>query len=294
MQIIFDTSRDSELDMRAGIAALQAYVRASYGGSTPETRPVVGEAGPTLTHPAGVVSQMQCRAVIPSVAQAAERAAAAVDAPVTGFIAGDVTAAPAAPSDAGAAASPTVPAAPSAGVPPPPNVSSPPAAPPPAASAPAAPTTSAPSVDVTGLPWDERIHAANKGTNADGRWRKKKGLNDAAFIGRIEAELRNAAPAVAPAASAPVPPPPVTQAPAAGVPPPPVTAPAPPAGPDTSTFRGLMEWVTPLMTTGKLQFGQVQGAVVAEGLQTLSDMSQPQHAASVPRVYAALAALVAQ
>lgn len=53
----------------------------------------------------------------------------------------------------------------------------------------AAPTGT--GLDTQGLPWDGRIHAANKATNADGSWRQKRGLNDLALKARVEAELRD-------------------------------------------------------------------------------------------------------
>ena len=234
--------------------------------------------------------------------------------PAMGFIPGPVAAA--APSDAGAAASQTAPEAPTAGVPPPPTESAPPAAAPTASSAPAAPTNSAQGVDVTGLPWDIRIHAANAGKNADGRWRKKKGLNDAAYVARIETELRTGgAPAsAAPPASAPppptltdvvVPPPPLAQAPAAPTAPvtqqlatptastaAPIAPPPPPAGPDVSTFPGFLQWLTPLMTTGKLPFPIIMAELAKHGMSQLSDLNDPVKAQKLPEIYAALAATV--
>ena len=56
----------------------------------------------------------------------------------------------------------------------------------------------APTVDKTGLPWDERIHAKNKATNADGSWRKKKGVHETT-VTVVEAELRGVAPQPIPA-----------------------------------------------------------------------------------------------
>jgi len=60
-----------------------------------------------------------------------------------------------------------------------------------APTAPAAPTTHASGVaiDKAGLPWDARIHSSSKAINADGTWRKRKGLNDEGLVKRIEAEL---------------------------------------------------------------------------------------------------------
>lgn len=63
------------------------------------------------------------------------------------------------------------------------------------AAAPSAPATTANlagavDLDSTGLPWDGRIHGSTKTKNKDGTWRAKKGLNDAALVKRIEAEIR--------------------------------------------------------------------------------------------------------
>lgn len=54
--------------------------------------------------------------------------------------------------------------------------------------------TSAPSVntaetDASGLPWDERIHASTKTKNADGKWKKRKGVQQPT-VEQVEAELR--------------------------------------------------------------------------------------------------------
>jgi len=336
MQIIFDSSTGGKDELRAFIAAIQAYNTTMWGNGTPVPQVLPhptthqvnaethrGENPQLLAYAAGSRENEALREVAPDlrgvsvtpgasdVASAAQRAADTL-----AFQPGNVAAV--VPSAVAAAASPTVPEAPQVGVPPPPNVSQAPAPAPTAPVVSAAPTTPAPGVDSTGLPWDERIHAANKGTNTDGRWRKKKGLNDAAFIGAVEAELRTRATvatslaqhapqfaadsgvAAAPPATVPpppvltdvvVPPPPVVAAVAPTTPQPPAAPPGPVA-PDTSTFRGLMEWLTPLMTTGKLTFPTVTAAVQSHGLSVLSDMAQPQNAHLVPSVYSTLAASV--
>jgi hypothetical protein len=137
------------------------------------------------------------------------------------------------------------------------------------------------SADSTGMPWDERIHSAARSTNADGTWRKRKGI-DKTIIPGIEAELRaqgaSSAPAPAPTPQpAPLPPPkpiaaplpvPTPQPASAPVtpPPPPMPAPAPepvaqsapaptpPAAPTTpaavpSDFHGFMQHLSVKMTT---------------------------------------------
>lgn len=90
-----------------------------------------------------------------------------------------------------------------------------------------------PPVDSSSLPWDARIHSlssdGSKPTNANGTWRRKRGVDDAT-VAAVEAELRGAEAPV----DTVVPPPPVTDA----VPPPPTndaagSTTAPPAPPST-------------------------------------------------------------
>jgi len=64
----------------------------------------------------------------------------------------------------------------------------------------------APAVDNTGLPWDERIHAATKNTNADGTWKARRGGPKGEQLAAIEAELRSQSAAPMPSPQpAPVP-----------------------------------------------------------------------------------------
>lgn len=214
--------------------------------------------------------------------------------------------APPAPSTVAADVSATAPAASTAGVAPPPPAAPPTAPPPPAATAPVAtssPAASAPTplkFDISGLPWDVRIHAANQATVADGTWRKKKGLNDAAFIATVTAELRAkhpvtqaAATAAAPAAivtTAP-PPPPVTQT----APPPPATtaaaAPPPPAAPPA---QSLMEWIGDMMPKGRVTFVEITEECKKLGANALSDFAGVgSHAAMAPVLLGALQARLA-
>jgi hypothetical protein len=51
----------------------------------------------------------------------------------------------------------------------------------------------APEHDAVGLPWDERIHAGSKVLNADGTWRKRRGVDDKT-VAAVEAELRGGEP----------------------------------------------------------------------------------------------------
>lgn len=148
---------------------------------------------------------------------------------------GDEQPDPAAAFGTGNAPSALPAAPPAAATPPSPE----PVASPPISSAPAAPSSGV-ELDADGLPWDGRIHSGpddKKPKNADGRWRRKRGVGDAE-VERVTAELRQVMGAPAPAptpAAAPTPPPappvaadpappaPVAQAPTAAPTPPPPT-----------------------------------------------------------------------
>lgn len=62
-------------------------------------------------------------------------------------------------------------------------------------------------LDADKLPWDARIHSSARSQNADGRWKKKRGVDDT-IIAVVESELRGvmAIPAMPTAAAVPLPP----------------------------------------------------------------------------------------
>lgn len=128
------------------------------------------------------------------------------------------------------------------------------AAPPPPPAEP--PAAGAPQLDKEGIPYDARIHSGTPTMNADGTWRKKRGIDEVEY-GRIHAELQqqyagqaagnlgtgttNAPPAPngsATVATPPAPPPPASPDPTASVPaapPPPADVPNAPAPPSANT-----------------------------------------------------------
>lgn len=152
--------------------------------------------------------------------------------------------------------------------------------------------------DSNGLTWDERIHAGTKTKNADGRWKKRKGVDDAT-ITAVEAELRAAAgnaaaPVVSgapPASPAPVAIPAPATAPVEA--PAPVTAPAPapaPAAPPTAPapapsttldFGGLMQIVSNGMI---MQPPQIDDALIAWLAAQVSVTSLPEIAADPAKI----------
>lgn len=224
------------------------------------------------------------------------------------------------PSTAVAAPLPTAPVVPPVSSPAPTTAVVPPAPNPapvvPAPSAPVPPANPAGVVvDAAGLPWDGRIHATAKeggGTKtADGIWRKKRGVNDPAFIAKVEAELRAAvnagpapipAPVAAPAQAPVIPPPPAVLAPAVGestfaavaaqaaaaaVPPVPV-APVAATGP---TFQSLMVKIAPHMASGRLTPAKQAEVLAAFGLTSIAGLMQrPDLVASVDQTFDAVLA----
>ena len=114
------------------------------------------------------------------------------------------------------------------------------------------------TIDKDGIPWDVRIHSTPPKINADGTWRKKRGLSEVTY-GEIHAELQAAQvtgnhgtgttnTATGPNGSGTVetpaaPPPPASSAPTASAPPPPPPADVPnaPAPPSASTVPPAAE-----------------------------------------------------
>jgi len=142
------------------------------------------------------------------------------------------------------------------------------------------PDADAPAVDKTGIPWDARIHSGNKKLNADGTWRRMRGVTDDVF-NRVTAELRAAvasapaAPAVeaAPAAptveaAPPVPPAPavpaVEAAPAFPSLPNPVDIAPPPPAP--VTYDALIARYKELTESGKLTNDNYKAVYAAAGV----------------------------
>jgi len=176
------------------------------------------------------------------------------------------------------------------------------AAPPAAAPIAAPPPPAGVEVDKSGLPWDARIHsgpAKDKPKNADGTWRKKRGVDDAT-VAAVTAELRAAmqapapgnavtapAAAVAPTPAQPAPPPipaaadmasgQVGAAPAAE----PVAVPPPPSGvavplADTAPAVATPPPPSPAPSTGALSFADLMRKIT--GLQTAGALTVEQTA----------------
>lgn len=162
----------------------------------------------------------------------------------------------------------------------------------PEVAAPAAPVQVPPVTgierDAEGLPWDARIHASTKTKTAKGVWTSKRGMNDAAFVQKVKAEIGATLPAAAPQATIPAPvfapptppaqpalalvPPAVTPAPAAPAAsftlPPVALPPAPVAAPQT--LGELMAAAGPLMATGQIAPDALQAAATAIGVPQLA------------------------
>ncbi len=123
-------------------------------------------------------------------------------------------------------------------------------------------------LDNAGLPWDNRIHSSSKVRLANGLWKKKKALNDAAFIGRIETELRNLMAQPVPAGMTLVAPP----APTPVAPPAPVPVPLPPPAPTPPAMPGAAprtyEELVPALT-GRLRDAPALTAKLGPTLQAL-------------------------
>lgn len=211
---------------------------------------------------------------------------------------------------AAAGFTPTPTSAPVAAEPAPPTAETATAAPAPAPqAAPVASLSSGVELDADGLPWDARIHsgpADKRPKNADGRWRRARGVDDAT-VEHVTAELRQVMGAPAPAptpAAAPTPPAPTPPAepiaapapvpaspppaPVAAAPTPAPAAPAPtpaPAGMESgpaaanpapsaapATFADLMKKVTRMQTAGLVTVETTSQIAASLGLTGLRDL----------------------
>lgn len=159
-----------------------------------------------------------------------------------------------------------------------------PAGAPPAPAPAASPAPAGVQLDKEGIPHDARIHSNPPSINkGDGLWRAKKGLNDAALVNSVKAELKAlmsippaGGTAVAPpaAASAPTTPPvgtapPVPQAAAPSAPDvPPATVAAP------TTPQELIPRVTAANASGLLPQSALLDACTAYGLPTIPALFQ--------------------
>ena len=125
-------------------------------------------------------------------------------------------------------------------------------------------------LDADGLPWDEMIHSGNKKRNADGRWQRRRGVQDAVFDARV-AELRGDTETaedvfnqqVNAAAQTIAPPPPPAE-----VPPPPAPAPAASSGSDGNEWDGQPGFlkIIKLVTARKLPAEKLNELLVSVGL----------------------------
>ncbi len=158
------------------------------------------------------------------------------------------------------------------------------------------PAADAPTHDSDGLPWDERIHSANKAVTADGKWRKRRNVPDT-VMAQVTAELRGSAPLasvppapppspplaplppVVPAAPAPLPPPEAPAVEPVAPPPPlplPVAAPVATGGveaPDFQAFALIMQKVTGALSAGTLVQSEVDQFVSHAGVAQLRDLA---------------------
>lgn len=173
---------------------------------------------------------------------------------------------------------PTLPAPVATSVPPAPVSSAPAVVPPPVV--PAAPI---PEKDKRGLPWDERIHSANKTLNADGTWRRRSKIADD-LVAQVEAELLGLPPAPATPTAAELA---AKMAAEPVVVPPASVVPSVPPAPGTVTFQSLAGRAGPAMAGGKI--AQINTVLAGLGVNFI-ELGHPNNAGLLPAAEAMLAA----
>ncbi len=145
--------------------------------------------------------------------------------------------------------------------------------------------TAAPVFDSAWTPWDDRIHAGTKGTNADGTWKRRRNTPDATFAAVMaELKARGVAPTATPAPAAP----PAVQAAVNALMPGPAVPPAPPYIPGTPPATTLAPMAAPLnmaapaAPSGIMSFAEFMpklNAAMQDGrfsLETLNTVYLPQ------------------
>lgn len=132
------------------------------------------------------------------------------------------------------------------------------------------PTNDAPpATDKNGLPWDERIHAGTKALNADGTWKKRRGVDDAT-VAVVTAELTGAAPQPEPT---PAPQPEPTPAPAPTPAAQPEPTPAPTPVPSTNRIQDFQQIVQELQKAGTAAAADYMPKFHGQIVQTLLKLS---------------------
>lgn len=202
-----------------------------------------------------------------------------------------------------------------------PVLTAPPATP--AAIAPPAPAPAASddtgATDADGLPWDARIHSSGRDKNSDGRWRKRRNV-DEAVVTAVTAELRTLVENMhagridvvthvgerptdvivppPPVAAAPVPPPPPLDPVAAFAQPAVVPVPPPPAVEPTvssapTTFVEFMPKIVALLSEKRLSHDDLTRTLVANGVANLGSLGAAAslNPALIPTLWASICAL---
>ena len=137
-------------------------------------------------------------------------------------------------------------------------------------------------LDADGIPWDERIHASTQTKTQDGRWKKKRGVDQDVYEAVI-AEYGTPTPSAADEAPAPTPVPEVpTPQPTADEVPAPTPVPEAPAPQTTMTYIDLFNAIN----ANKIPADQVTGVLNQLGMKSLPQLvAAPEH---IPTVAAAL------
>lgn len=128
------------------------------------------------------------------------------------------------------------------------------------------------ALDADGLPWDERIHSGNRQQTGDGKWRKRRGVDDATMAA-VTAELRGAAVPTQPAVSAPSVP---ASAPSSAL-----TPPAPAAAPAPSPIAIQAENSAPAPAPAPAPVGGVEQPNMAEFARIMKKVAEYQAAEKI-------------
>lgn len=140
------------------------------------------------------------------------------------------------------------------------------------------------ALDSEGIPWDERIHSAQKTILADGTWRRRRGTPDGVFR-QVTAELRNRMGSLikeSVTTTPNLPEPQVLKVPPPPPPPPsdyvtpaqPLAKPEVVGEPQERSFDELMSLITDIVTDELLNQEEVESILKSFEMEELSDLKE--------------------
>lgn len=146
------------------------------------------------------------------------------------------------------------------------------------------------SLDKSGIPWDSRVHTSSRAKNADGSWRRRRGIDDATAV-QVEGELKALMGLPGPVATVPAPPVAVVAVPAPPPPPPPAPGPVVVPAEGRAAYIAFVGKASGLMQAKRITQEQLLAAVKSVGVESVPLLCHRYDL--IPQVDAAIDMLIA-